>query len=140
MLTESIRLTNTSNSLFNMKVYSSLTNRLVDINTSAAVDRLLTLRNTKSQWDVIDEVIKIWYTTHPKEWKSHLIEMKDLKETRKNKFASTKDKSLRFILDIPEKVILIIRKLYSTDECPMDKRWMLKFARRYPKFVVAERV
>lgn len=123
-----------------MKVYTSHTNRLVDSKIYSAADRLVTLRNSKTQWEVIDEVIKVWHATNPKEWKSHLIDMQDLKETRKNKFASTKDKSLRFLLDIPEKVIFMIRKLYTVEECPMDEKWMLKFARRYPKFVVADRI
>ena len=123
-----------------MRIYNSFSNTMVDSKIMLAADRLIELKKTKGQWEVIDEVLNVWEKTNPKKWKAHLIELKDLKETRINKFASTRDKSLRFLLDIPEKVILMIRKLYTTDECPMDKKWMLKFAKRYPKFLVADRV
>ena len=123
-----------------MKVFNAFSNTMVDSNTMMAANKLIELKNTKGQWEVIDEVLNVWHKTNPKKWKAHLIELKDLKETRQNKFASTRDKSLRFLLDIPEKVILMIRKLYTTEECPMDKKWMLKFAKRYPKFLVADRV
>lgn len=123
-----------------MKVYNSFSNTWVDSDIMLMADKLLKLKTEKPMWDVIDEIIKWWIGSNPKEWKSHLVEIKDLKETRTNKFASTKDKSLRYVLDIPEKIILILRKLYDNQECPMDKPWMLKFARRYPKFVVAEKV
>lgn len=106
----------------------------------SAANRLIELAKTKSQWEVIEEVVNVWQKTQPKEWKSHLIELKDLKETRENEFASTKDKSLRFILDIPEKVIMMIRILYSSEDAPMDKKWMLEFAKRFPRFVVANRI
>ena len=123
-----------------MKVYNSFSDSWVDSNIMLLADKLLKLKSEKSMWEVIDEVISWWIKTRPTQWKAHLIEIKDLKETRTNKWASTKDKSLRYVLDIPEKIMLIIRKLYNTQECPMDKRWMLKFARRYPSMVVAEKV
>lgn len=123
-----------------MKVYSSISGRWFDSTPYLAADRLMKLRNTKGMWDVIDEVVKIWYTLHPRKWRAHLIEVEEEKETRKNKWASTKDKSLRYTLDIPEPVIMIIRKLYTPEECSMDKKWMLKFAKRYKKFVVAQSV
>ncbi|KKP54483.1 MAG: hypothetical protein UR46_C0020G0003 [Parcubacteria group bacterium GW2011_GWA1_33_6] len=123
-----------------MKVFNSISNSLVDSEIYSAADLLVKLRNTKGMWEVIDEVLNIWHKNHPKEWKAHLIDIKDLRDTRKNEFASTKDKSLRLVLDIPEKIILMIRKLYDVQECPMDKKWMLKFAKRYPNMVVAEKL
>ena len=123
-----------------MKVYSEYSGRLIDSSDYMAADKLIKLSKEKSMWEVIDEVLNIWAKRQPKEWKAHLFNLGNLKETRTNKFASTKDKSLRYILDIPEKVILMIRILYNTNEAPMDKKWMLIFAKRYPKFLVAEKV
>lgn len=123
-----------------MKVFNSFTSTLVDSDTMLLANKLIELKKTKPMWKVIDFIITWWINTKPKEWRAHLVELQDLKETRKNKFASTKDKSLRYVLDIPEKVIMIIRKLYDVNECPMDKKWMLTFAKRYPRFLVAERL
>ncbi len=123
-----------------MKVFNSFSNSLVDSKVYSSADYLIKLRKTKGMWEVIDGVIEVWQKSSPKEWKSHLIDMKDLRETRINKWASNKDKSYRFLLDIPEKIIFMIRKLYDFNDCPMDKKWMLKFARRYPTFVVADRI
>jgi hypothetical protein len=123
-----------------MKVFNSFSQTLVDSKTYSAADRLVKLRNTKPMWEVIDAVLDFWIKSQPKQWKAHLIEIEDIKKTRSNEWASTKDKSLRFMLDIPEKILLMIRKLYDVHDCPMDKKWMLKFARRYPKFIVADRL
>ncbi len=123
-----------------MKVVNTFSNTLVDSDTMFFAEKLIKLKKEKPMWDVVDEIIKWWIKSNPKEWRAHLIELSDLKKTRKNKFASTKDKSLRYVLDMPEKIILIIRKLYDVNECPMDKKWMLTFAKRYPRFLVAEKL
>lgn len=123
-----------------MKVFDSATGRWHKSSQYLAADRLVKLRNTKTMWEVIDEIIKIWIESQPKQWKSHLVELGALQESRQNEYASTKDKSLRYILDIPEKIILMIRILYTPDEAPMNKDWMLKFAKRYPRFMVAQKL
>ena len=123
-----------------MKVYSAYSGLWRESSDYLAADKLIKLKNEKPMWDVIDEVITVWFKRQPKQWKAHLFNLSNLKQTRKNKFASTKDKSLRYILDIPEKIIMMIRVLYDTNEAPMDKKWMLKFAKRYPRFLVAEKI
>lgn len=104
-----------------MKVYSQYSGRLFNATDYSAADRLLKLSKEKPIWEVIDEIINIWATRQPKKWKAHLFNLSSIKETRKNKFSSTKDKSLRYILDIPQQIIMMIRILYTTDEAPMDK-------------------
>lgn len=127
-----------------MKVYNSLRGEMIDSHLMLAANRLIELSKIKPMWEVVDEIIRIWSELKPKEWKSHLINMANLRETRKNKFSSSYDKktgnNLRYTLDVPEKVILMIRVLYGTDEAPMDKKWFNTFAKRYPKFVVAEKI
>lgn len=123
-----------------MKVYSPLSGRLIDSKIYSAADYLVQLRKKKPMWDVIDEIIRIWIESKPRQWKAHLVQIKAERDTRKNKFASTKDKSLRYMLDIPEKIIMMIRILYTPSEAPMDKEWMKIFAKRYPRFVVAEKL
>jgi len=116
-----------------------------------AIDRLVKLRKTKSKWDVIAEIIKIWQTTEPNEWKSFIVTMKDVKATRKvttvgsKQFSGvTKDKKGgalgRALLDIPIRVVKMIRAMYKVEELPMDRKFYATFAKKFPMFVVWEKV
>lgn len=112
-----------------------------------AVDRLVKLKRTNGSnpWPVIEECIKIWEATRPKEWKSYIIELGKLRATRKDrKFASTKDKVtggyLRYTLDIPEKVMKMIRCIYNPDELPMNREFFLAWSRKFPQMKVAEKL
>jgi len=112
-----------------------------------AVERLeeLKQKNGTNPWPVIEECFRIWESTNPKAWQAHLVNIYDLRRTRKDsKFASSKDPVtggiLRYTLDIPEKVMYMIRMLYSVEELPMDRPFFLEFARRFPKLKVAQKV
>jgi hypothetical protein len=118
--------------------------KVVDMGT-----RLVELRKTKGMWEVIEEVMKMWSDTNPKEYKSYLIDLQETKETG-NVYSLTGGKSisnvskdlngslLRHRLDIPVKVVYLIRRLYSADECPMDAEFYDEWSRRFPKTVVSE--
>lgn len=112
-----------------------------------AVEHLETLKekNGNNIWPVIEECLKVWTDKHPQQWKSYLIDVSDLRETRKEKkFASTTDKItggiLRYTLDIPEKLIMIIRAVYTPEELAMNKEFFTAFARKFPAFMVAEKL
>lgn len=107
-----------------------------------ATQRLITLKikHGSDVWPVIEEVLKIWQAKHPQEYKSFLWEVEDIKQTRSNKFASSKTEMYRYTLDVPEKVIYMLRKLYTTSELPMDKEFFRKWARKFPKMKVAEKI
>ena len=112
-----------------------------------AVDRLIALKKKSGNnpWPVIEEIIKIWKATNPTQYKSHLIDISGIRETRKDKkFASTKDPKtggyLRYTLDIPEKVIFMIRMLYNASELNMDKKFHLEWSKRFPETMVAEKL
>jgi hypothetical protein len=124
---------------FYMKVYDSLQNRLVEADIFQAVDRILKFSKTKTQWETIAEIIKIWENTQPTNWKSHLVDVGDIRESRKNKFAATKDKSIRYLADIPEKVLLLIRIVYPVEVLPMDKTFFRTFAKRFPQYAVPQK-
>ena len=84
----------------------------------------------------------MWESTNPGHWEAHLVGVYDLRATRKDsKFASTIDPNtggiLRYTLDIPEKVMYMIRMLYSVEELPMDRKFFLEFGRRFPNLKVA---
>lgn len=117
-----------------------------DIN---AVERLFRLKASSGSnpWPVIEECVKIWQSTNPSQYKSFLFDLGVMKQTRRDKFASSdpkKDKVhggiLRYTLDIPEKVMYMIRCIYSTDELPMDREFFRAWAKRFPKMKVAEKI
>ena len=114
-----------------------------------AVERLFALKEKSGSnpWPVVEECFKIWESTNPTEWRAFLYELEDTKKTRRDKFASSdprKDKRfggiLRYTLDVPEKVINMIRCVYSHEELPMDRQFFQEFAKRFPKTKVAEKI
>lgn len=114
-----------------------------------AVERLIALKKKSgsSPWPVIEECIKIWEDKKPKEWKSFLIEVDRVRGSRANKFAASDPKKdrvhngiIRYILDIPEFVMFLMRKVYSVDELPMTKQFLYEFASRFPRLRVAEKL
>lgn len=112
-----------------------------------AVNTLVNLKQTNGSnpWPVIEKCIDIWEKTQVQEYRSFLIDLGKIRSTRKDaKFASTKDRvtggHLRYTLDIPEKVMYMIRCLYTPQELPMKRAFFLEWARRFPKMKVAEKV
>lgn len=112
-----------------------------------AVKRLedLKVKSGSNPWPVIEECMSIWKSTNPLQWEAHLVEIKDVRETRKDsKFASTVDRetggTLRYTLDIPQKVIYMIRMMYTAEELPMNREFFLQWARRFPQTKVAEKL
>lgn len=96
-------------------------------------------------WPVIEKIMVFWRTQKPVQWKSYLIDLGKIRETRKEKrFASTVDKetggTLRYTLDLPQPVMFMIRMMYTPEELPMQRDFSLEFARRYPIHKVAEKL
>lgn len=105
----------------------------------------LKAKHGTNPWPVIEACFAVWEETNPTQWRSHLVYLDEVRRTRKDrKFASTKDKQhggyLRYTLDIPEKVVKMIRTLYTPDELPMNRRFFASFAKKFPKCKVAEKL
>ena len=121
--------------------------RKINLDDVRAVEHLekLKKRSGNNPWPVIEECFKIWEAKKPREYKSHLTYINDVRETRKDrKFASTKDKTtggiLRYTVDIPLTVMYMIRLLYSNAELPMNREFFLEFARKFPNYKIAEKI
>lgn len=128
-----------------MKVIDNLTVR--ESTDVIAADKLIGLKKKSGDnpWPVIEEILTIWATKHPNEWQSFLVHIDNVRQTRKDKkFGSTYDKKhggyLRYTLDIPQQVMLMIRTLYDHTELKMDRRFFIEFARRFPRLKVAEKL
>lgn len=113
--------------------------------------RLVELRRTKDVWEVIRELVKMWVDTSPKEYKSFLVDLDFTKDTGKvtrtgggssftNYSIDESGFQLRHTIDIPVKVIYMIRRLYSVEELPMDKDFYDKMAIEFPDMVVSKMV
>lgn len=121
--------------------------RKIQLADVRAVEHLETLKRKHGNdiWPVIEAIINLWADKKPKEWKAHLYDIEELRETRKDpKYASTKDKVtggyLRYTLDVPEKVEMMIRCVYSPEELKMDKEYYQMFARKFPQFKVSQKL
>lgn len=103
------------------------------------LEKLKSLNQTNF-WRVIDECISIWKRTKPVEWQSYLVRLEEVKETRKDgRYGISKTGMYRYTLDIPQKVLFMIRCMYDDQELPMDKKFFHEFARHYPVFKIAEK-
>lgn len=91
-------------------------------------------------WPVVEECLKIWASKKPHEYKSFLLDLEITKGTRRNKFASSETEMYRYTLDVPETVVYMLRKLYTTKELPMDKAFFRLWARKYPTMRIAEKI
>lgn len=118
----------------------------IDMKNVAFVEEVLRLKKKSGSnpWPVIELLIKHWSESSPTEYKSFLIDVTDIRETRKDKkFGSTVDKitggTLRYTLDLPNDVMYRIRKVYDVDELPMDKRFFYEFSKRFPQWRIAEK-
>lgn len=119
--------------------------KLSDLNAVVEIEKLKQ-KSGSNPWPVIEKIIDVWQKTRPREWKAFLYEIDDVRKTRRGKFASSdprKDEHggiLRYTLDIPQKVMYMIRAVYTNDELPMDKKFFREFAVRFPKMRVAEKI
>lgn len=113
-----------------------------DIKYLNAANKLFTLKKKSGSnpWPVVEECLKIWTETHPTQYNSFLVDLTDIKETRKNKFASSDQEAFRYTLDIPETVMYMIRMVYSAEELPMDKSFLRAWGKKFPKMKIAERI
>lgn len=106
-------------------------------------DLLIEMKKKNTVWEVIAKAIEIWSDSQPEKWNSALIDIKDVKETRKDKkFGTSKSKNsnLRHFIDLPEPVFKLIRALYHAEELPMNKEFFQEFGKRFPAFKVVEKI
>lgn len=116
------------------------------------IDKLMRLKKEKPFWEVVEAVIDFWKSLNPKEYKSYVLHLKDIKDTRKEinvgnkRFRGiSKDKVtggyLNYTLDIPETVYFIIKRLYDDTEAMADmKKFLYQFSKKFPEFRVSGKV
>lgn len=96
-------------------------------------------------------MIKIWKQRNPAEWKSFIVHLDDTKQAQKRKWVGrhewtgvTKDKEsgayFSMVVDFPVWIMQALRKLYNSDELPMDKKFFERFAREFPEFAIRKKI
>lgn len=108
-----------------------------------AADKIVEARRKEDVWEVIDLLLQLWAKGAPDEVEAVSINLDEYKESLYDKeFATTKDGgdvNRRFYLSFPNRLMMMIRTQYETDELPFDKKFYRKFAKKYPFFMVAEK-
>lgn len=109
-----------------------------DIVVAPFVQKVIRQDPKLGKWENIDIFIKQAREVNPEEFDIHQKELKLIRETRKNKFASSDNKLLRWGVDITPTLYYPINKYYP--EVFSDKTENQKFMKRFPQFKVCEEV
>ena len=120
--------------------------RWSDVEAVKAIEELKK-KSGSNPWPVIEKCIEVWEKSNPNDWKSFLYEVEEVRRTRRDKFAASDSKKdpthngiLRYTLDITEKVMYMIRAIYSAQELPMNREFLREFAKRFPRMRVAKQI
>jgi len=109
-----------------------------------AVNQIVEAKRKKDSWEVIDLLLTLWAKKVPDEVKAININLDEYRGSLQDKeFATTTgggDMERRFMLSFPNRLMQMIRTQYTVEELPFDKVFYHKFAKKYPFFMVAEKV
>jgi hypothetical protein len=123
-----------------------------DISDMAFVDGLLRSKDTKSRWDTIDMVIAWYarkYATEPDSytgmtWEQYIENNKRIRASLYDKkLGRGKEKIGRFIISMPDRIALIINKLYPdifSQGMKDQQKYFREFAERYGVFKLPEKI
>lgn len=107
-------------------------------------EKIIELKNQKDHWAVIDKLIKTWEQRTPEEVQAIKINLTQYKENMDDKeFGQTKlgkEQERRFSLVFPLQLQNMIRTLYGAEDVPFNQEFYHEFAKRYPRFKVANKI
>jgi hypothetical protein len=105
-----------------------------------AVDQLLMKIRHKNVWEISEWAIRFWAKKNPVEYHKFINAQNEWKKGQKNEFASTKNHSLRQIVNIPSDISYILEKFAShkIDDYGRKKFWT-EFAKKYKGFASGEK-
>lgn len=108
-----------------------------------AVDQLLLKIRHKDVWEIVEFAIAFWMKKNPVEYKKYLDSVQKHRDSRRDKFASFKDKNIRTreLVHIPSDISYILEKIaYHKIEEYGRLKFYKEFAKRYPGFRGGEKL
>lgn len=104
------------------------------------VDKLIIEKGRKGLWEVVEMIMKFMYKYHRDEMIAIEREAKRERGLAINEFGSNKDKSIRKLGIMPERIENLLRRAYN-DTYPIPiQEFRRKFFQKYKKFAVAEKI
>ena len=109
-----------------------------DLVVAPFVTKVINQNPSMGKWDNIDRFIKEARDVNSEEFDLHQQELKLIRETRKNKFASADNKLLRWGVSLTPTLYYPVNKYYP--EVFSTKAETRKFMKRYPQFKICEEI
>lgn len=105
------------------------------------VNKLMDKVDSQDIWETVDFIIKVWQKKDPEAAKQFGIDQAVYRDSRKNDFAATDDKSKRSLVQIPPLVNHLFNKIipHKIEEYG-KQRFYQDLARRYPVFSSARKI
>lgn len=105
------------------------------------VNKLMDKVDKQDIWETVDFIIKVWEKRYPAEAKQFGLDQEAYRNSRKNDFASTDDKSKRSLANIPPLIKHLFDKIISHKiEAYGSKKFYHDLVRRYPVFSSARKI
>lgn len=110
----------------------------------ALADKVLETKKNKGVWDTIDLLVEAWAKKTPEEFNGFKVQMEDYRDNLSDPtYGQTnggRNQERRFTMVFPQRLFLMIRSIYKSQELPMDRKFYNEFGRRYPLFRVPEKL
>ena len=129
--------------------YDSETGRYARSDILQLTNALVKAKKKNYPWDVIYLCIKVFKEKFPSRYQSYIIRLESVREIQKKTWVGNKefkcvskdkenDAYLAHTIDFPAWIMMLIRKVYNTDELQMDKQFFREFGKRHPEFRIME--
>jgi len=124
-----------------------LTKKEITSDQHLFIEKLMKLRDDKKQWEAIDEIVRFFKKFYPIEYKESVDISRGLRKTRGDKWGrghkdlhkEARQANLRMVMNLPFRLTVIIRKVYTIEELPFDRKFLRIIAEKYPEILVPEK-
>ena len=125
-----------------MKVISN--DRIRNSEDIQLAEKIIELRKNKDPWIVINYLVEMWTRKYPEEVKEISEAIRNYRRSLNDpKFGQTKsgsDFERRLITSFPQRLMLLIRSVYSSQELQFSSDFYRDFATRYKFFRIPDKL
>ena len=94
--------------------------------------------SSEKDWDVVRIIVKIVNRKYPGEIARYITANKELMETRQRDTGASKSMGTRFLVNMPNLIITLIRSVYRDQK--FDVKFFREFAKHFSEFRVARKI